>query len=198
MIRVESEETQDYVCEMLTIGKRQRSLPLCRVLSASRGEPFTSAIYFCDNRCSEKAIKYWQIASVVVEERGEGRAVNLCQQCCKERQVQQGESRLNSWQWRAVVEKKTHRGRIWRIMGNEQLTRGMWEYFTFQRAEGKRIRDEAAREKQEGIQGQWQQESPFREILEKARRHEDMGCSSEIMRTGHFTIRDSRWEEFEE
>ena len=32
----ESEETQDYVCEMLTISrKKQRSLPLCRVLSAS-------------------------------------------------------------------------------------------------------------------------------------------------------------------
>ena len=83
-------------------------------------------------------------------------------------------------------------------MGNEQLTRGMWEYFTIQRAEGKRIRDDAAGEKQEGIQGQWQQESPFREILEKARRHEDMGCSSEILRKGHFAIRDSRWEEFEE
>ena len=79
-------------------------------------------------------------------------------------------------------------------MGNEQFTRGMWEYFTLLRTEAKRIRDDAAREKQEGIQGQWQQESPFREILEHARRDEDMGCSSESMRRNYLAIRDSRWE----
>ena len=54
--------------------------------------------------------------------------------------------------------------------GHDQFTRGRWEYFTLERAEAKRIRDDAAREKQEGIQGQWQQESPFREILDQARR----------------------------
>ena len=108
------------------------------------------AIHFCDNRCSEKAVRCWQFASVVVEDGGEARTVNLCQQCCNERRVQQGEPRMNSWQWRAVVEKKAHRGRIWRIMGNEQFTRGMWEYLTLKRAEAKRIRDDAAREKQEG------------------------------------------------
>ena len=83
-----------------------------------------------------------------------------------------GWPRLNSWET-----KKAHRGRIWRIMGNEQFTRGMWEYFTLKRAEAKRIRDDAAREKQEGIQGQWQQESPFREILEQAGRNEDMDAA---------------------
>ena len=51
--------------------------------------------------------------------------MNLCQQCFNERRAQQGEPRLNSWQWRAVVENKAHRGRIWRIMGNEQVTRGV-------------------------------------------------------------------------
>ena len=29
------------------------------------------------------------------------------------------------------------------------------------------IQEDASREKQEGIQGQWQQESPFREVLEQ-------------------------------
>ena len=40
-------------------------------LSESRG-----VLYFCDNHCSEKAV-----ASVVVEDDGEARTVNLCQQC---------------------------------------------------------------------------------------------------------------------
>ena len=43
MIREESEETQDYVCEMLTISPEEaRSLPLCRVLRAKRSH-LTSA-----------------------------------------------------------------------------------------------------------------------------------------------------------
>ena len=46
-------------------------------------------------------------------------------------------------------------------MGNEQLTRGMWEYFTLERAEVKKIPADASREKQEGIQGQWQQDIFF-------------------------------------
>ena len=130
---------------------------MCRVHSASREEQFTSV-----TRCSEKAVRYWQFASVVVEEGGEARTVNLCQQCYHERLVQQGEPRLNSWQVRAVVEKKAHSGRIWRVMGGEPFTRGMWEYSILRRAEAKRIREGAARERQEGRQGQSQQESPFR------------------------------------
>ena len=88
------------------------------------------AIYFCDNRCNEKAVRYWQFASVVVEEGGEARTVNLCQQCVNERLVQQGEPRLNSWQWRAVVEKKAHRGRIWSVMRGAQYTgkRRSWTF----------------------------------------------------------------------
>ena len=43
---------------------RSRSLPLYRVLLASQ----------------EKAVRYWQFASVVVEG-GEARTVNLCKQC---------------------------------------------------------------------------------------------------------------------
>ena len=54
------------------------------------------------------------------------------------------------------------------------------------------------RERQEGKQGQWQQESPFKEILEQVRRNEDMGCSSEVKRKGYIAMRDSRWEEFKE
>ena len=74
-------------------------------------------MYFCDNRCSDKAVRYWQFASVVAEEGGEAHAVIWCQQCFNEQMVKQGKPRLNSWQWRTVVEKKAHRGRMWKIRG---------------------------------------------------------------------------------
>ena len=56
-------------------------------------------------------------------------------------------------------------------MGNAQLIRGMWEYFTLKLVEAKKILDDAARERPEGIQDQWQQESPFRDIPEDVRIH---------------------------
>ena len=149
-LRVRKRDTQDYVCEMLSISPQEAEEPafVPSAISEPRG-----AFHFCDNRCSENAIRYWQFASVVVEEGGEARTVNLCQQCYNERRVQQGELRLNSWQWRAVVEKKAHRGRIWRMMGHEQFTRGVWEYFTLKCAEARKFRDDGARERQEGTHG---------------------------------------------
>ena len=151
---------------------------------------------FIDNRCSDKAVRCWQFASVVVEEGGEVHTVNLCQQCCNKQMVQQGKPRPNAWQWKAVVEKKAHRGRMWKMMGNEQFTKGMCEYCTLQRAEAKKILEDAARERQEGIQGQRQQESPSREVLEQVRGNVDMGCSAQIMRKGYIAMRDDNWEEF--
>ena len=88
--RGESEKTQDYVCETLSISPEEAEECLCRVLSASREDPFT----------------YATIAAA-------------------KKRPDTGNSRLNSWQWTAVVEKKAHRGRIWRTMGNEQFTRGI-------------------------------------------------------------------------
>ena len=68
VIWVESEETQDHVCETLAISQEtaQETGFVPSALSEPRGP-----IYWCDNRCSEKAVTYWQIASMVVEEGGE-------------------------------------------------------------------------------------------------------------------------------
>ena len=68
------------------------------------------------------------------------------------------------------------------MMGNEQFINGMWEYFSLKRAEANKSLEDAARDRQEGTQGQWQQESPFREVLEQVRGNVDMECSAQIMR----------------
>ena len=156
VIRVESEETQVYVCGMLAIG--QEEAEELAIVPSALSEP-RGPIHWCDNRCSEKAVRYWQFASVVVEEGGEAHTINLCQQCCNERRVQQGEPRPNSWQWRAVVEKEAHRGIMWIFFGNEPFLRGVWEFSPLKRAEAKNMLEDAAWERQERIQGQWHQES---------------------------------------
>ena len=57
------------------------------------------------------------------------------------------ESAGDSEEWKGVVEKKAQHGWIWKVMGNEQFVRGMWEYLTLERAEVKKILEDASREK---------------------------------------------------
>ena len=83
------------------------------------------ADYWCDNRCSDKAPRYMQIASMVIEEGGEARTTNLCRLCHNAKLVQQGKQPLKSKKRKEVLEKKAHRGRLWKIFGSEQFLRGM-------------------------------------------------------------------------
>ena len=80
VVRVESVQTQDYVRETLAISQEEAEemgfVP--SVLGETRG-----TIYW-----SEKAIRYWQIASMVVEEGCEAHTINLCQQCHNEKLAQ--------------------------------------------------------------------------------------------------------------
>ena len=104
-----------------------------------------------------ESFRFWQFASVVVDDGEEVHTINLCQQCYNERLTA---APLKSWQWRAVVEQKAHRGRLWKMFGKDQYLQGMWKYFSLERAKAKKFLKDAEKEKQEGIQGQWQHESP--------------------------------------
>ena len=110
-------------------GRKQRKLSFVpSAISIPRGPMF-----WCDNRCSDKALRFWQFASVVVDDGEEVHTVNLCQQCYNESLTAQGLAPLKTWQWKAVVEKKAHRGRQWRMLGKDQYIQGMWEYFSLAR-----------------------------------------------------------------
>ena len=51
-----------------------------------------------------------------------------------------------------------------------------------ERARVKRFREEAEEERQAGIQGQWQLESPAREYLEQVNCSNDTGCTHSMMK----------------
>ena len=106
----------------------------------------------------------------------EARAINLCQQCYMEKLVHQGKQPLKSKEWREVVERKAHRCRLWKIFGSEQFLRGMWRCFTFTRAWARKIPADATQAKQEGTQGQWQDESLFK--VEQVKRSADTAWTS--------------------
>ena len=76
VIRVESEEIQDYVREEKSTEfeeEKQRTFTQSAV-----GVPL-KPLFRCDKQCSEKTLSYWQLASVVVNEGDEAYTTNLCQ-----------------------------------------------------------------------------------------------------------------------
>ena len=109
-----------------------------------------------------------------------------------------GEKPLSNVQWRQVVEKKAYRGRMWKIMGKEPYLREMWEHFLQERSRAKSFRELAEEEKQAGIQGQWQQESPAREYLEQVKFSHDTDCNEPMMKKGFTALKNGTWEEYEE
>ena len=75
-----------------------------------------------------------------------------------------------------------------------------WDVGTFlcKRSKAKKFRQLADEEKQAGIQGQWQRESPAREYLERVNCCQGTDCSESMMKKGFTALKDGTWEEFQE
>ena len=78
MMRVESEETQDYVKEANSTDQEEAE-ELSFVPSAISVPQ--KLMFRCDNQCSEKTVSFWQLASVVIHEGEESYRTNICQKC---------------------------------------------------------------------------------------------------------------------
>ena len=63
---------------------------------------------------------------------------------------------------------------------------------SFAREKAKHFLRDAEREKQEGTQGQWQQESPGNEFLEQVKSGAETDCTTKMMETGRNTKASSR------
>ena len=149
VIRVESEETQDYVMERRKCGyPNQEEVEEIGFVPSAVSEP-AWALHLCDKKCSNPGFKYFQLVAVVSEENGAVRTNNLCQQCYNERRVQQGEQPVEAAQWKEMVELKAYRGKLWKVFGMEQFVRGVWEHFTVRRTWAKAVLADAEKEKQE-------------------------------------------------
>ena len=94
------------------------------------------------------------------------------------------------------MERKAHRCRLWKIFGSEQFLRGMWRCFTFTRAWARKIPADATQAKQEGIQGQWQDESLFK--VEQVKRSADTDCNAQMMRRAYNAKQLDNWGSFKE
>ena len=92
------------------------------------------------------------------------------------------------------MEKKAYGGRMCKMMGQEPYLRGMWEHFSCERWKAKKFRQLADEEKQAGIQGQWQQESPATENLEQVKCCHDTDCNESMMKKGFTALKNGTWD----
>ena len=99
VMRVESEETQDYVRESLALSREEAEErgPVPSAISIPQ-KPFL----WYDNRPSEEALSFWQFSSVVTEEGEESYTTTLCQQCYNKNLMAKGDAPLTKLQWFAV------------------------------------------------------------------------------------------------
>ena len=111
VMRVESEETQDYVREAKSAEYEEDEE---RTFVPSAVSVPLKPLFRCDRQCSEKTLNYWQLALVVVNEGDEAYTTNLCQMCFNKHVRAKGEETLTNVKWRQVVEKKACRGRMWK------------------------------------------------------------------------------------
>ena len=130
----------------------------------------------------EEGFKFFHVAATVIE----GGAVhtrNLCKQCNNDRQQKQGEQPVKAARWRELMEQKSLCGKLWVAFGMEQYVRRVWERFTVKTAWAKPVLSDANKDMQEGMQGNWQKRSPFKEELELVRRGGDLSFdASNILR----------------
>ena len=108
VIRVESEETQRDANDMDQEEGEEISFEPSAISVAQK------PLFRCDNQCSVKTFSFRQLTSVVIKEGEELYTTNLCQKCYNESLKAKGDEPLTKWQWHEFVEKKAHRGRLWK------------------------------------------------------------------------------------
>ena len=81
-------------------------------------------------------------------------------------------------------------------VGKDQLVQKMSEYFFLERVKAKKFLEDAKKDKQEGIQGQCQQESFAKEVLDQVERCADTDSTPTMMRFGYYASKDGDWEEY--
>ena len=128
MIRVESEETQDYARETLAISqeKKQRKWASCRAPSVNHEDPFNGVSIVAVKKTSDSGrLLRWLLKKLLKP------AQSICvKQCCNEKMVQRSKQPQKLEQRKGVVETKADRGRLWKVFGSGCTSL----YFTLGRA----------------------------------------------------------------
>ena len=112
ILRVESEETQDYVREAKSTDQEEAE-ELSFVPSAISVPQ--KLIFRCDNQCTEKSLSFWQLASVVTREGEESYTTDICQKCYNDSLKAKGEKNTDKMEVERV---RGAKGAPWKAFEN--------------------------------------------------------------------------------
>ena len=70
----------------------------------------------------------------------------------------------------------------------------MWQHFTMKKVWARSVLVEVEKERQDGIEGDWQQESPCQEALELFRHSSDLRFEGLLMRRAYYSGRSGDWQ----
>ena len=140
---VESAETQDYVSGPLLTTRMEpkreaedeNDMEELSMVPSAVSEP-RWCLYMCFNKCREKGFMFHEIAAIVTEEGGAAQTINLCKKCHNERRAKQGEAEVAASKWRALIEQKASRGKLWASFGVEHFLRRLWGTIHFRKKRG--------------------------------------------------------------
>ena len=153
-------------------------------------------MFRCDKQCCERSLSCRQSAPVVIYEGEKSYTTNLCQKCFNKSLNEKRRQATDKCAVETGCGKKSVPWKDLRMMGKSPYVRGMWEYCFQERARVQRFRELTDEEKQAGIQGQWQLESPAREYLEQVKFCHDKGCTERMMKKVFAALKGGGWEEF--
>ena len=66
----------------------------------------------CDKECNKEGFKFFDIATMLVEDDGKPHTINLCINCYALRLAERNESEVTNARWKAMVGEKSSRGKL--------------------------------------------------------------------------------------
>ena len=182
VIRARLAETQDHVSAPPTdksngaehLRRRTRRTWRLSSVPSAVSEP-RWAWQMCDQKCGAKGFKFFGCAAAVSEKGGAAHTVNSRKKCYNEWRVKQDEAEVAASKWRALIEQKASRGKLWAAFGVDQFLRRMCGNVPpSKKAWSSSVLTDAENAKQFGTDGRWQHEKLYKEELELLRHSTDL------------------------
>ena len=107
---------------------------MSRVPSASHAGPCTCVITSVEQQASSSSTLRLLCQKEVAQR---------TQPTCAKGVTTKGERRVAASKWRALIEQKAPRGKLWAAFGVELFLRGMWERFTIKKAWARWVLEDA-------------------------------------------------------
>ena len=107
--------------------------------------------------------------------------------------MEQREAEVNGVKWRALIEQKASRGKLWAAFGLEQLVRRMVERFAIKKAWAISVLEDAENVVRLQTDGRWQHETPYKEKIELLRHSNDLRFEGVLMRQAYNAGKSGGW-----